>query len=185
MNEQNIIKLISDDNWMMHVLRLVRSLKLPDWCVCAGFVRSKVWDHLHGFDTSTPLSDVDVVYFDADNTKETSEKAYEKVLQQLDALIPWSVKNQARMHTKNGRVPYVSTEDGLANFPEVCTAIGAHLDDNDQMRLIAPYGIDDLVNLVVRPTPFFTAEDKKDVYAQRVDSKRWQQTWNRLSIIRV
>jgi uncharacterized protein len=183
MKEQNIISLISDDVWMMHVLQLVRSLKLPDWCVCAGFVRTKVWDHLHELDSSTPLSDVDVVYFDTDNTNETTEKEYEKVLRQLDSSIPWSVKNQARMHTKNGHVPYVSTADGLANFPEVCTAIGVYLDSNDQVQLVAPYGIDDLVNLVVRPTPFFTSMDKKDVYEKRVDSKRWQLTWNRLRII--
>jgi Uncharacterized protein conserved in bacteria len=92
MTEQDIITLISDDEWMMHVLRLVRSLELPDWCVCAGFVRTKVWDYLHGLDSPTPLSDVDVVYFDPNHTSETTEKEYEKILSEWDSSIPWSVK---------------------------------------------------------------------------------------------
>jgi uncharacterized protein len=185
MREQDIVGLISDDAWMMNVLRLVHSLGLPDWCVCAGFVRTRVWDYLHDFNSPTPLSDVDVVYFDRNDTNESTEKEYEKVLRELDSSIPWSVKNQARMHTKNGHVPYVSTADGLANFPEVCTAIGAYLDSNEQIHLVAPYGIDDLVNLVVSPTPFYTSTDKKDVYEKRIGSKRWQATWNRLRIIHI
>jgi hypothetical protein len=184
MTEQDIITLISDDEWMMHVLRLVRSLELPDWCVCAGFVRTKVWDYLHGLDSPTPLSDVDVVYFDPNHASETTEKEYEKILSEWDSSIPWSVKNQARMHTKNGHAPYVSTSDALANFTEVCTAVGAYLDSDDQVKLIAPYGISDLVNLIVRPTPFFATTDKREVFERRVDSKRWRLTWYRLKIIR-
>lgn len=182
MDEQAIINLITEDRWMMHVLRLVRSLALPDWCVCAGFTRSKVWDHLHGFHSPTPLSDVDVVYFNSTDIKKETEKTYEKILQDLDSSIPWSVKNQARMHTKNAQEPYVSTADGLAHFPEVCTAVGTYLDDDDHLHLVAPYGCKDLVNLIVRPTPFFTSADKKEVYEKRMASKRWQETWNRLRI---
>lgn len=185
MRERDIVALISNDAWMMHVLRLARSLELPDWCVCAGFVRTKVWDYLHGFDSPTPLSDVDVVYFDPRQTSETIEKEYEQILAERDPDIPWSVKNQARMHTKNGHAPYVSTSDALAKFPEVCTAIGVYLDADDQVKLVAPYGISDLVNLIVRPTPFFASADKRKVYEQRMDSKKWQKTWHRLTIFRL
>lgn len=180
--EQDIINLITEDPWMMKVLRLARSIALPDWCICAGFIRSKVWDYLHEFDSRSSLTDVDVVYFDSRDTNEDTEKKYEKTLRELDSSIPWSVKNQARMHTKNGHVPYMSTADGLSNFPEVCTAIGASLDFNDQIHLVAPHGIDDLVSLIVRPTPFFTTIDRKEVYEKRMASKRWQETWNRLRI---
>nr|WP_255524604.1 nucleotidyltransferase family protein [Alicyclobacillus sp. SO9] len=31
----------------------------------------------------------------------------------MDSSVPWSVKNQARMHIKNGHNPYTSTADGL------------------------------------------------------------------------
>ena len=64
------IRLIQSDDLIMHVLRAVQLLRLPDWCVCAGFIRSKVWDHLRGF-TRTHLPDVDVVYFDRNHTDES------------------------------------------------------------------------------------------------------------------
>ncbi|EHL78823.1 hypothetical protein HMPREF1015_02191 [Bacillus smithii 7_3_47FAA] len=41
-NEKEIIQLIKEDEWMMDILRAVKSLYLPDWWVCAGFVRSKI-----------------------------------------------------------------------------------------------------------------------------------------------
>lgn len=176
------MRLIISDDWMMHVLHTTRSLGLPDWCVCAGFIRSKVWDHLHGFER-TRLPDVDMVYFDPNHINESAEKEYERILLGLDASVPWSVKNQARMHTKNEHVPYTSTADGLSNFPEVCTAIGAYLDLNGQVKLVAPYGVDDLVNLIVRPTPFFISQDKRDIYEQRITSKGWNARWHRLQII--
>ena len=167
----------------MGVLRSVKSLGLPDWCVCAGFVRSKVWDHLHEFDRPTRLADVDVVYFDAMHTDEATEKEYEETLCRLDGAIPWSVRNQARMHVKNGHTPYRSTADGVSKFPEVCTAIGVYIDATEEVRLVAPYGNDDLVKLIVRPTPSYTTTDKRDIFEQRMQIKQWQRTWRNLKII--
>ncbi|WP_374992117.1 nucleotidyltransferase family protein [Paenibacillus sp. LHD-38] len=138
--------------------------------MCAGFVRSKVWDYLHGFE-ETRLPDVDVVYFDPEHTDESIEKEYERSLKKINSSVPWSVKNQARMHTKNGHVPYTSTADGLSNYPEVCTAIGVYLNSNGEVVLVAPYGVEDLVNLIVRPTPYFTSKDKRTIYEQRITEK--------------
>jgi hypothetical protein len=182
LQQQDIEKLIRDDARMMHILRIVKTLGLPDWCVCAGFVRSKVWDYLHGL-KETRLPDVDVVYFDPRFTDESTEKEYEQSLRELDPSVPWSVKNQARMHTKNGHAPYTSTADGLSNFPEVCTAIGVYISSNDEVILVAPYGVDDLVNLIVRPTPFFMAEDRRKIYEERLIAKKWEATWNRLHVV--
>lgn len=182
MNERDVIQLIQDDARMMHILHVVYELQLPDWCVCAGFVRTKVWDHIHGFE-NTPLSDVDVVYFDATRTDESIEKHFEGILRTKDDSVPWSVKNQARMHFKNGHTPYTSTVDALAHFPEVCTAVGVYLTSEGLVKLLAPYGVDDLVNLVVRPTPFFLSEITHVTFEHRVSSKRWSARWNQLRIM--
>ncbi len=64
-NEEDVIFLIEKDTWMMDVLKYAKSLNLPDWWICAGFVRSKIWDTVHGFKEKTSLPDVDVIYFDA------------------------------------------------------------------------------------------------------------------------
>lgn len=77
---------------MMEILRITKSLNLPDWWVCAGFVRSKIWDVLHDFSERTPLPDVDVVFYDPTNLNETYEKELEKKLKYRRLDIPWSVK---------------------------------------------------------------------------------------------
>jgi hypothetical protein len=182
LQQQDIVNLIRKDERMIQILRIVESLGLPDWCVCAGFVRSKVWDYLHGFE-ETHLPDVDVVYFDPNNTDESIEKELERSLKELDSSVPWSVKNQARMHIKSGHAPYSSTADGLSHFPEVCTAIGVYLNSNGEVTICAPYGVEDMVNLIVRPTPFFMTGEKRTIYEQRTNAKKWEDKWHRLRII--
>ncbi|NOU74684.1 hypothetical protein GC098_25405 [Paenibacillus sp. LMG 31458] len=140
-SREDIISLISDDEWMMDILRASKSLQLPDWWVCAGFVRSKIWDTLHGYKERTPLSDVDVIYFDALNKSEDIEKRLEAQLKQIIPNIPWSVKNQARMHVVNNIPPYSSSLDAMSKFPETATALGLKLDNQDNVLLAAPCGI--------------------------------------------
>lgn len=73
-NEQDIIQLIQEDTWMMEILQTAKSLHLPDWWVCAGFIRSKIWDVLHNFKVRTTLPDIDIIYFDSSNINELEEK---------------------------------------------------------------------------------------------------------------
>lgn len=73
-NEEDIINIIEEDNRIMNILKAAKSLELPDWWICAGFVRSKIWDTLHDFSERTEDPDVDVIYFDETNTDEFTEK---------------------------------------------------------------------------------------------------------------
>lgn len=181
--EEDIIQLVQDDPWMMDVLEKARSLQLPDWWVCAGFVRSKVWDVLHGFEERTPLPDVDVVYYDANNPHEEIEKEWEARLRLLNPKVPWSVKNEARMHTLNNLAPYTSSVDAISKFPETATALGLSLDPSGRIILAAPHGISDVVNIVLRPTPLFNNQpDLLPIYEQRVIQKNWQARWTQLQL---
>lgn len=142
-NEKDIVHLIRQDQWMMNILKTAHKLNLPDWWICAGFIRSKIWDTLHGFER-TALSDIDVIYFDEQNIEAAEEKRLEKVLEDLKPGVPWSVKNEARMHLRNNLEPYVDTEDAIAKFPETVTALGVRLDDNGKLILTAPHGVEDV-----------------------------------------
>jgi len=71
--ENDIIQLVKEDEWMMDILYTTQSLHLPDWWVCAGFVRSKIWDTIHGFTERTPIPDIDVIYFEERNIEESEE----------------------------------------------------------------------------------------------------------------
>ncbi|WP_099159847.1 nucleotidyltransferase family protein [Virgibacillus ndiopensis] len=180
--EQDIIRVIEEDIWMMEVLHTAKSLDLPDWWVCAGFVRSKIWDILHGYKKRTKTQDVDVVYFDQSNLDETEEKRLEKILTTMNPAIPWSVKNEARMHLINDLPPYQSSEDAIAKFPETPTALGVKLDVNDRVMLTAPHGIKDVVQLNVKPTPLFRDSKLYPIYKRRIKNKEWKTTWPNIKL---
>lgn len=182
-NEEDVISLIQEDAWMMEILKTTKTLNLPDWWVCAGFVRSKIWDVLHHFSERTALPDIDVVYFDPTNLNEDEEKELEKKLNKLHPSIPWSVKNQARMHLLNHFPPYTSSIDAISKFTETATALGVKLDKSDKVILTAPCGIQDVINLEVRPTPYFMeSEERMPIYEERVRRKNWKSIWNKVKI---
>jgi len=182
-NEQDIIRLVQADAWMMEILRSAQSLHLPDWWVCAGFVRSKVWDALHGFTARTPLPDVDVIYYDTRNHDEEVEKQLEHKLKSMNPAIPWSVKNEARMHLVNNLLPYSSSVDAISKFPETATALGLALDERGQVVLAAPCGIEDVLQLLLRPTPYFAeSEERMRIYEERLAKKNWTSIWGKVRI---
>ena len=67
--QQELIQLIRLTPWFMSILQAVRACDPPDWLVGAGVIRNLVWDHLHQYQTPTPLADVDVIFFDAQDTR--------------------------------------------------------------------------------------------------------------------
>ena len=167
----------------MKVLKAVRIVKLPDGWIAAGFVRNLVWDRLHDYPQCTPLNDVDVIYYNVKDTSELAEKEYESRLRTLIPDVPWSVKNQARMHIKNGDLQYKSISESLCHWCETPTSIGVRLNNDDSLELIAPLGIDDLVSGICRATPFTLQKPGKiDDYRQRVKDKKWQALWPNLKI---
>ncbi len=180
--EQDILGCIKASEFHSQALSAVRTLNLPDWWVAAGFVRNYIWDCLHAYPDMTPLNDIDVVYFDAAHTDEAFEKEQEC---KLNALMPgqrWSVKNQARMHVKNGDNPYASVSEALAHWCETVTPVGVRL-ESGTLSLIAPLGIEDLVTGQCHPTPFALSRPQKLAdYRERMRDKKWWNIWPRVTV---
>lgn len=182
-NKNDVIELIQSDDAMMEIIQAASTLDLPDWWICAGLVRSKIWDELHGFSDRTLTQDVDVIYFDSANIDENYEKILEKKLMSILPGVPWSVKNQARMHVINNIPPYTSSEDAISKFPETATALGVKLDKANNLVLTAPCGIEDVLNLEVKPTPFFTeTKELAAIYEQRLMKKKWKAIWHKVKV---
>jgi hypothetical protein len=158
------------------IITAVAQLELRGCLVAAGLVRNTVWDHLHGRGPS-PLNDVDIVYFEHSNSKGRAQRAFEALAHQFPGQT-FSIKNQAVMHLRNGHDPYESTEDGIAHWPETCTAIGVAFDKTFQVA--APYDLEDLFSLVIRPTD--TSIETRELVLRRVNSKKWLQKWPRLKV---
>ena len=173
-NEKQLITIVQSDPWMMNILEIVSNLGLHDCWIGAGFVRNKVWDHLHQLQR-TNLNDIDIIHYNSKDTSKTVDLEIENLLKKQYPENNWSVKNQARMHLKHGHAPYKNNIEALSHWPETATAIAIRW-HNQQIELIAPYGLNDLFQLKVKPTPNF---DQK-VVIDRVQSKNWLQNWNLL-----
>ena len=109
------------------------------------------------------------------------DKEVEAALRVLDPSVDWSVKNQARMHLRNGDAPYASAVDAIGHWPETATAVAARQAPEGSCEIAAPFGLGDLFDLVLRPTPRFAGE-KRAVYLDRVRSKGWLAIWPRLRV---
>jgi hypothetical protein len=179
--EADILALIAADAWMMAALETARQQELPDCWLGAGFVRRKVWDRLHGFTRATPLDDVDLLYFNAGDTSVESERRIELDLRQAMPDVPWSAKNQARMYLRNGDQPYGDTRDAMRYWLETPTCVAVRLDEYGKLALIAPYGVDDLLQMIVRPTP--AGQRRNGDYRARLESKNWLRQWPRTQVI--
>ncbi len=178
---QQVIDLIAADGQAMVILRAVRELGLKDWAIGAGFVRNRVWDWLSGHRERTPFADIDVLYHDPSDIRVEGEKQMEQRLQAaMPGVPPWSVKNQARMHLRNGDPPYASTEDALRFWLETPTCVAVRLEGDDRLTLLAPHGLEDLFALAVRPTA--SGRRQRDAYRRRMREKNWTARWPRLRI---
>ncbi len=161
------------------VIDAVAELELPDCWLAAGFVRNTVWDHLHGHGESTPLNDVDIAYFDPIRVDRTVESAAAETLRSAFPDLDFSVKNQARMHHKNGHPPYASATDAISRWTETCTAVGVRRGP-DGLDVCAPHGLADLFALVVRPTSL--DEHNLALVRTRVRDRNWLTHWPLLRV---
>jgi len=164
----------------MDMLEALADLDLPDAWIAAGAVRNAAWDRLHEYPTSTPLVDVDVIWFDPRRAGRGVDVELQHRLAQRLAGVTWSVKNQARMHRRNGDPPYRDCLDAMGAWPETATGIAARLGPRGVIELSAAFGFDDLLRLRLRPTPRFAADP---AFRKRVESKRWLALWPKLRLV--
>ncbi|WP_438823505.1 nucleotidyltransferase family protein [Alteromonas sp. P256] len=119
----------------MSCLHALQQLALPQGYLGAGFLRNAIWDFLHQKSTPTPLNDVDVIYFDADNTQRAKDTFYEMQLNEVLPLVKWQVKNQARMHVLHGHAPYKHCEEAISYWIEKETCVAIALSTADSVAL--------------------------------------------------
>lgn len=177
----HLVALIEADAWRCHVLSLVQRLGVPDAWVGAGFVRNAVWDALYVRAYTPAPSDVDVIWFDPQRGDPACDAALTQQLCAWDACVPWSVTNQARMHHRNGDVPYRDAVHAMRFWPETATAVAVRRQPDGRLAVAAPFGLHDLYHGVIAATPRF-AQDKRAIFAARLAAKQWQRIWPALRV---
>jgi uncharacterized protein len=175
---QQLTLWLRSDPVRCQALRQAADLALPDWCIAAGFVRNLVWDRLHNYAEPTPLADIDLIYFNAEDISEEADRTLERRLMQ-DSDLLWSVKNQARMHRRNGDAPYLNTLDAMSYWVELETAIGVRLAPNESF--ITPFSLENLSYLQITLNP---KRPKIADFEARITEKKWLEIWPKLRINR-
>lgn len=173
-------QLLMADEFRMACLHAAQVVNLPDWYLGAGFLRNAIWDRLHHKAHMTPLNDVDLVYFDADNISRQSERDIEKQLSALFPDVEWEVRNQARMHLRHGHQPYSSTSEGIAQWVEVPTCVGVRLEADGNLSFTAPFGLEENWSLAIRINP---DNLRPEVFRQRIAEKSWLKNWPNLNVV--
>ncbi len=167
------------------ILERAPQLGLPAWYLGAGGVAQTVWNQRHGFEPGHGIKDYDLVYFDphdlsADGERSAEERAG-RVLADLGVRV--DVKNEARVHQWYGErfgraiAPYRSTEDAIATWPTTATSVGVRA-ENGRLVVCAPFGLADLLAMVVRPNKALV---DRSVYEAKCE--RWTELWPRLSVV--
>lgn len=184
--QTRLVTIARESKWFWPALVAVRSLNLPSWCIGAGAVRNLVWDSLHDALTPSALADIDVARFDPSDLSAESDTQIQRRLTIVHPFAPWEVTNQAAVHIWFEAVfgqpvePLVSLEDAVASWPEFATSVGLTLREDDSIDVIAPYGLDDLFEMVVRRNP---ARVSVDTYRDRIKQKQYQQRWPQVTIV--
>lgn len=174
-----ILQLIKKDPIRLEILRCVRQLELPQCYVAAGFVRNLVWDFLHGKASTTPLNDVDVVYFDLKEARLDQYLQYECALKELMPQVNWQVRNQALMHVRNGDNQYKNLIDAMSYWPEQETAVAVRQLREGSFECVASFGFESLFNLQLTHNP----RRSKEVFENRINTKGWLVSWPQLRVV--
>ena len=177
----DIADFIARNPRMMRCLAVLAAHGPAGAWIGAGFVRNAVWDHLSGLDTeATPLADLDVVFHDPAIATAEQDAAIEAALSVAAPDLPWSVRNQARMHERNGHRPYRDVADALAHWAETAAAIAARLGPQG-VEILAPFGVEDVLEMIIRPTPAFRT--KPEIPLARLEAKGWRARWPGLRVV--
>lgn len=147
---------------LMHVLEVVRDLDLPDPLLFAGAIYQRVINDLTERPLDAGIKDYDVAYFDASDVSYEAEDivirraaaSFEPPLREMV-----EVRNQARVHLwfeshfGETYAPVSSSAEAVSRFMSPLHAVAVRLEADDRMTIVAPFGLEDLFALTMRPNP--------------------------------
>jgi len=159
--QTRLVEIVRDDAALMTVLRGVRDVGLPDWRVFSGAIYQSVWNALTGREPGHGVRDYDVGYFDPDTSWDAEDVVIKRVAAVFDEPLrsKVEVRNQARVplwfpaHFGEPYAPLSGTDEALERFVAPAFAVGIRLEADDTISVAAPFGLDDVFALTLRPNP--------------------------------
>ena len=177
-----LLKMVFQSDLISDAFERAARLNLPNWYIGAGCIAQTVWNHFHGYSLESFISDVDLVYFDpTDLSFEAEDEKIKQAAEYFEGFsIPVDIKNQARVHLWYEErfgykiSPYQSVENAIDAWPTTSTAIAIR-PYSPTYKVYAPYGLDDLFSLTVRPNK---VQITKEIYETKC--QKWGKCWPKL-----
>jgi hypothetical protein len=171
-------RMIRSSPLLMEVLVGLREDGLPDHLLVAGAIYNLVWNRLTERPDLTGINDIDVFYYDASDIGWDAEDVVIKRLGTRFAHlpIPVQVRNQARVHLwfpqKFGTAfePLTSSAEMLGRYASKTHSVGARLEADDTLTIVAPFGLDDIFSFRVTPNPVLANKKAHEAKAARAKS---------------
>jgi hypothetical protein len=167
------------------ILERLPSLGLADAWLVSGALFQTVWNVQTGHDPKRGIKDYDIFYFDPDTSWDVEDAAIRKARDVFaDVAAEIEVRNQARVHlwySEKFGTPYpplTRATDGIDRFLMQAAQVGI-CRDGGRYRLYAPYGLDDIATMTIRPNR--TGNYSERLYLEK--ATRWQALWPALTVM--
>lgn len=180
--EYKFKEILKQNKDIINILRIIRSVD-KKLVLSAGTIRNNIWQYLEN-NPQYITSDVDIIYYDK-NVSEKETKKIEKSLYKINSNYKWQVKNEYYMNQYDfpNEPKFKSLSESISHFVETPTCIAAYLDNNNNIQIIAPYGLKDLMVLECRPIPLLLNKpEKMNIYNNRILNKKWKKAYPNLDI---
>ena len=158
-HHDRFVTIIRADPGLMHLMRRLRDLHLPQWRLVSGCLYQTVWNVLTDRPRGTGIKDYDLIYFDAGDLSWAAEDAIIRRVAAVtaDCIGPVETRNQARVHLwfpDRFGSPYPqlrSADESLRFYASLAHAVGVRLEHDDRLDVIAPFGLADVFSMLIRP----------------------------------
>jgi hypothetical protein len=183
---ETLVAFIRAEPVLMDVLQGICEMQLPDGMIVAGALYNLVWNRLSGRPGLADVNDIDVFYFDLDLSWEAEDRVIRQVTARFSHLpLPVQARNQARVHLwfreKFGAAefaPLQSSAEMLGRYASKAHALGARLEADDSLSIVAPFGFDDVFAFRVAPNPVLPNKATHDKKAARAKA-----LWPEITIV--
>ena len=192
LNEQLLVleSILNKSKKIKEILRVLEQYSkenqdFKNYYLAAGCINQTIFNYYHNYDLDYGIGDYDIVYYDEDTSYEKEDIIIKDLKERLKYLdLKFDIKNEKRVHIwynekyKTNRKEYESVEDEISKWGTTITCLGVRM-ENNKLIVCAPYGLNDLFNLILRPVKIdFAKED----YEKKVT--KWTSKWKLLKVIK-
>jgi len=151
--------IIRSDAGLMRLLAILRELAPPQWRLAGGCLYQTVWNVLTDRPRGTGINDYDLIYFDdCDPSWDAEDAVIRRVAAATEGGVgPIEIRNQARVHLwfehrfGTPYPPLAAADEAIARYASIAHAVGVRLEPDGRLNVVAPFGLDDIFAMVIRP----------------------------------